>query len=185
MAWFLEGWGISSLQDKIPIYSGTHPASLFSQKGLFIFKSAAVTDQHLFTIFLPEQRRDTSEQPFKGKCLADNASRESGGGEAAEPTSSSSQMSSHTQTKHALFTTSFTAKLEMQTGFLITYKGLWNLKLIRQDYGLVSSWTEQFCSPTNNAYNQGTQEFLAHIKSKAEHLQNLGGFIPSTGLSKL
>lgn len=28
----------------------------------------------------------------------------------------------HTQTKHALFTTSFTAKLKMQAGFLITYK---------------------------------------------------------------
>lgn len=156
MAWFLEGWGISSLQDKIPIYpySETHPASLLSQKGLFIFIFAAVTDQHSFTIFLPEQRGDTSEQPFKGKCLADSASRELGGGEAAEPTASSAQMSSHTQKKHALFTTSFRAKFKMQTGFLITYKDLSDLEVIKQDYRLVSSWTEQFCLPTNNACMQ-------------------------------
>lgn len=152
MAWFLEGWGISSLQDKIPTYpySETHPASLLSQKALFIFKFAAVTDQHSFTTFLPEQRGDTSEQPFKAKCLADSASRESGGGEAAEPTASSSQMSSHT---HALFTTSFRAKFKMQTGFLITYKGLPDLEVIRQGYGLVSSSTEQFCLPTRTNKN--------------------------------
>lgn len=115
-----------SLRVEVPTnpYAETHSAMLLSQKGLFIFKFAAVTYQHLFTIFLPEQRGDTSEQLFKEKCLADSASRESGGGEAAEPTSSPSQMSSHTQTKHALFTTSFTAKFKMQTGFLITYKGL-------------------------------------------------------------
>lgn len=142
MAWFLEGWGISSLQDKIPTYpysegSEIHPASLLSQKGLFIYlfilKFAAVIGQHLFTTFLPEQRGGTSELPFKGKCLADSASRDLRGGGAADPASSSSQLSSHTQSKHALFTISFTAKFKMQTGFLITYKGLSEPKIKGED----------------------------------------------------
>lgn len=121
---------------------------------LFIFKFAAVIGQHLFTTFLPEQRGGTSELPFKGKRLADSASRDLRRGGVADPASSSSQLSSHTQSKHALFTISFTAKFN--------YKGLSDPKIKGQDLQVFPKLSNSVDLPTMLISNGHTRISSSH-----------------------
>lgn len=152
---------------------------------LFVLNFSEVTEQHLLTIFLPEQRRGTSELLFKGKCLADSASRDLWGGGAADPTSSSSQLSLHAQPKHALFTISFRAKLKIQTGFLITYKGSPDLKTARQDLQVLPKLSNSSDLPTMLISKWKQNQFLAHVKLEFQHSWKLARLIPSGGLSTL